>query len=67
VQITHRRIVRAVLLFATTSAVMSCAAPKSVRAFPGPACPSGWNFLYQDQMSRSVMCRQDSTSTMRRT
>ena len=60
-EITHRGIVRAVFVLAATIAVMNCAGPSSVRTFPGPGCPRGWNFLYQDQMSRNVMCRQDST------
>jgi hypothetical protein len=66
VEMTQRSVVRAVVLFATTIGVMNCARPTSVRAFPGPGCPTGWSFLYQDQLSRSVTCRQDSTSVVRR-
>jgi hypothetical protein len=63
---TRRGIVRTAFGVATTIAVMSCAKPAAVRAFPGPGCPTGWSFLYQDQMSRSVTCRQDSTRVVRR-
>lgn len=64
VKMTVRGTARAISLVATSVTVMNCAKPQqSVAAFPGPACPPGWGFLYQDQMSSRVVCRQDTVST----
>lgn len=60
--LTQHGTARALVLLALAIAAISCASTrKDVRTFPGPGCPSGWSFLYQDQMSRHVMCRQDTT------